>query len=110
MVELSEAYHATEVQRRAEATHRGPDAWDTLVAIRSLVDRSGISSPRRFMSDLMEILDATDDGCIGARRRERATNQRLCPNCGCNAFKSNERLATREKYWTCYRCEQEVPS
>lgn len=33
----------------------------------------------------------------------------LCDHCGCNTFKSNERAGTREKYWTCLRCEVEPP-
>lgn len=51
---------------------RGPDAWDALVQIRSLVDRSSLMSRERIMRELMSILDSTDDGCIGARRRTSA--------------------------------------
>lgn len=40
----------------------------------------------------------------------------ICGICGCNScnsFKSNERSVSRQRYWTCLRCEQEpfgVPS
>jgi hypothetical protein len=66
-----------EHQRTEPATPEVLDAWDALVRIRSLVDRSTILHGVPTGA-LMEILDSTTAGCIGVQRPETPNRCRGC--------------------------------